>query len=86
MTARMLTLPLPGDIENVIAELAKAAGHSGFNLGNVLSGGGSLLGIAAGAVKAAAGVAGGGKFSKDDVKKIYFVSWSPLHEGSQASC
>ncbi|KAH7104001.1 Het-C-domain-containing protein [Auriculariales sp. MPI-PUGE-AT-0066] len=56
-----------GDIENILTELAKAAGHGGFSLSNVLSGGGgSLLGIAAGAVKA---VAGGGKFSKDDVKK-----------------
>ena len=74
LTTHWLTCLHSGDIENIISELVKAAGHSGLNLGNVLSGGGGLLGFAAGAVKAAASVAGGGKFTKDDVKKIYFVS------------
>ena len=54
-----------GDIEGVIAELAKAVGHGG--------GGGGLLEFAQSVLSAAASGGGGPKFSKEDVKRIYFV-------------
>jgi hypothetical protein len=53
-----------GDIENTLIELVKAgAGDHGH--------GGGLLGFAKSVLTAASG---GKKFSKDDVKRVYFVS------------
>lgn len=52
-----------GDIENVLEELVKFSG-SGI-------GGSSLLGIASSVLHQ---VTGGSKFSKSDIKKVYFVS------------
>lgn len=52
-----------GDIENILSELAKTAGHS--------VGGGGLIGFAQSVLSAASG---GAKFSKEDVKRVYFVS------------
>jgi hypothetical protein len=59
-----------GDIENTLTELVKAAAHSH---------GGGLFGFAKQIVSAAGG---GAKFSKDDVKKVYFGNW--LRDYSQA--
>jgi hypothetical protein len=52
-----------GDIENVLETLVKNAGRS--------AGGGGLLGFAQNVLQSAAG---GAKFSKSDIKKVYFVS------------
>lgn len=60
-----------GDIENTLTELAKAVGHSHGG------GGGGLLGFAKTVLSAASGAAGGKKFTKDDVKRVYFV-WRML--------
>lgn len=55
-----------GDIENILAELAKTVGHAG--------GGGGLLGIAQSVFNAAtSGGAGGATFTKEDIKRVYFV-------------
>ncbi|KAF9531855.1 heterokaryon incompatibility Het-C [Crepidotus variabilis] len=61
-----------GDIENILEEVAKTAGHAAL-------GGGSLLGIASSVLKH---VSGGSKFSKSDIKKVYFGNW--LRDYSQA--
>lgn len=53
-----------GDIEDILTELAKSVGHAG--------GGGGLLGIAASVLGAASG-SSGAKFTKEDVKRVYFV-------------
>jgi hypothetical protein len=56
-----------GDIENVLESLVKSAGGAA---------GSGLLGIAQSVIS---NVAGGAKFTKSDVKKVYFVSFhSPL--------
>ncbi|KAJ3509499.1 hypothetical protein NLJ89_g5198 [Agrocybe chaxingu] len=60
-----------GDIENVLETLVKSAGGT--------IGGASLLGIASSVLKH---VAGGSKFSKSDIKKVYFGNW--LRDYSQA--
>ena len=52
-----------GDIEGILSELAKTAGHA--------VGGGGLIGFAQSVLSAASG---GAKFSKEDVKRVYFVS------------
>ena len=52
-----------GDIEDILSELAKTAGHA--------VGGGGLIGFAQSVLSAASG---GAKFSKEDVKRVYFVS------------
>lgn len=52
-----------GDIENILTNLVKAVGHSG--------GSSSLFGFAKSILNQASG---GAKFSKSDVKKVYFVS------------
>jgi len=52
-----------GDIENTLLELVKVIGHS--------QGGGGLLGFAQNVLSVATG---GAKFSKEDVKHVYFVS------------
>jgi len=52
-----------GDIENVLQELVKCV-SAGI-------GGGSLLRIASSVLQE---VTGGSKFSKSDIKKVYFVS------------
>jgi hypothetical protein len=58
-----------GDIESVLEKLAKTAGRASI-------GGSGIIGIAASVIKAAAGPS---KFSKSDIKKVYFVSiYSPL--------
>ncbi|KAI0652327.1 heterokaryon incompatibility protein Het-C-domain-containing protein [Trametes meyenii] len=62
-----------GDIEDILTELAKSVGHA--------SGGGGLLGIAQSVLGAATG-SGGAKFSKEDVKRVYFGNW--LRDYSQA--
>jgi len=51
-----------GDIENTLLELVKAVGHSQS---------GGFLGFAQNVISAATG---GAKFSKEDVKHVYFVS------------
>ena len=51
-----------GDIENTLLELVKAIGHSH---------GSGLLGFAQNVMSVATG---GAKFSKEDVKHVYFVS------------
>lgn len=51
-----------GDIESVLEELAKTAGYA--------AGGSGLLGFASSMLNAAKG---GSKFSKMDVKRVYFV-------------
>ena len=51
-----------GDIEEILTEIAKTAGR--------VAGGGGLFGFATSVLSAASG---GSKFSKDDVKKVYFV-------------
>jgi len=51
-----------GDIENTLLELVKVIGHSH---------GGGLLGFAQNVLSQATG---GAKFSKEDVKHVYFVS------------
>ncbi|THH30634.1 hypothetical protein EUX98_g3548 [Antrodiella citrinella] len=61
-----------GDIENVLGELVKSYGHAR---------GGGLLSIASSFIGAAS-QAGGAKFNKDDVKKVYFGNW--LRDYSQA--
>ncbi|KAK7686586.1 hypothetical protein QCA50_010186 [Cerrena zonata] len=60
-----------GDIESILSELAKTAGHS--------VGGGGLIGFAQSVLSAASG---GAKFSKEDVKRVYFGNW--LRDYSQA--
>ena len=62
-----------GDIENILAELAKTVGH-------VSSGGGGLLGIAQSVLSAAASGGEGAKFSGEDVKRVYFVSPAPRRQ------
>ncbi|KAI0375460.1 Het-C-domain-containing protein [Pilatotrama ljubarskyi] len=62
-----------GDIEDILTELAKSVGHA--------SGGGGLLGIAQSVLGAATG-SSGAKFSKEDVKRVYFGNW--LRDYSQA--
>ncbi|KAI9057063.1 Het-C-domain-containing protein [Trametes sanguinea] len=58
-----------GDIEDILTELAKTAGHAG-------GGGGGLLGsIAQSVLGAAIGGAAGAKFTKEDVKRVYFGNW-----------
>lgn len=52
-----------GDIENILESLVKYAGHA--------SASGGLLGFASHVIKKASG---GSKFSKSDIKKVYFVS------------
>jgi hypothetical protein len=52
-----------GDIESILETLVKSAGRT--------AGGGGLLGLAHAIVS---NVAGGAKFSKSDIKKVYFVS------------
>ncbi|KAH9943991.1 Het-C-domain-containing protein [Epithele typhae] len=66
-----------GDIENILAELAK-------NLGHVSSGGGGggFLGMAASVLSAAASGGEGAKFTGEDVKRVYFGNW--LRDYSQA--
>ncbi|CAA7264748.1 unnamed protein product [Cyclocybe aegerita] len=61
-----------GDIENVLETLVKSAGGGTI-------GGAGLLGIASSVLKH---VAGGSKFSKSDIKKVYFGNW--LRDYSQA--
>ncbi|CDO73164.1 hypothetical protein BN946_scf185007.g219 [Trametes cinnabarina] len=56
-----------GDIEDILTELAKTAGHA--------SGGGGLLGSIAQSVLGAAVGGVGAKFSKEDVKRVYFGNW-----------
>lgn len=53
-----------GDIENILSQLAKTVGGAG--------GGGGLLGLAETMLNAAAG-GDGSKFTKGDIKKVYFV-------------
>lgn len=60
-----------GDIENILTEIAKTAG-------GVVTGGG-ILQFAQSVVAAGSG---GSKFSKSDVKKVYFGNW--LRDYSQA--
>ncbi|KAL4251519.1 von Willebrand factor A domain-containing protein 7 [Abortiporus biennis] len=60
-----------GDIENILSELAKTAGN--------VAGGGGLFGFAQSVLSAASG---GAKFSKEDVKRVYFGNW--LRDYSQA--
>ncbi|KAH9858257.1 heterokaryon incompatibility protein Het-C-domain-containing protein [Lenzites betulinus] len=62
-----------GDIEDILTELAKSVGHAG--------GGGGLLGIAQSVLGAATG-SSGSKFTKEDVKRVYFGNW--LRDYSQA--
>jgi hypothetical protein len=56
-----------GDIENVLEELAK--------MSSGMAAGGGLLGFAKMVIKQGSE---GGKFSKSDIKKVYFVSITPL--------
>lgn len=51
-----------GDIEGILEDLVKVAGHAG---------GGGLMGFAQSILQSAAG---GKKFSRSDIKKVYFVS------------
>ncbi|EIN14403.1 Het-C-domain-containing protein [Punctularia strigosozonata HHB-11173 SS5] len=60
-----------GDIENVLTNLAKAAGAA--------SGGGGILQLAQSVLNAASG---GATFTSGDVKKVYFGNW--LRDYSQA--
>ncbi|EPQ60148.1 Het-C-domain-containing protein [Gloeophyllum trabeum ATCC 11539] len=60
-----------GDIENILTELAKTTGQA--------AAGGGLLSLAQNLLSTAAG---GSKFSKNDVKKVYFGNW--LRDYSQA--
>ncbi|KAJ3526869.1 hypothetical protein NM688_g8205 [Phlebia brevispora] len=60
-----------GDIENVLSELAKTAGHAAAS-GGLFSFAQSVLGAAT----------GGSKFSSQDVKRVYFGNW--LRDYSQA--
>lgn len=53
-----------GDIENVLAEIAKGT--------TMAAGGGGLLGFAKQVIQQASS---GGKFTKSDVKKVYFGNW-----------
>ncbi|KAK1218701.1 hypothetical protein PQX77_018600 [Marasmius sp. AFHP31] len=61
-----------GDIENVLAELAKSAGGAAT--------GGGLLGFAK---KVLDKSSGGSKFDRSDIKRVYFGNW--LRDYSQAS-
>ncbi|KAF8963872.1 heterokaryon incompatibility protein Het-C-domain-containing protein [Flammula alnicola] len=61
-----------GDIENVLETLVKSAGGAAI-------GGSGLFGFASSVIKQ---VSGGSKFSKSDVKKVYFGNW--LRDYSQA--
>lgn len=54
-----------GDIENILATLAKTTGK--------VAGGGGLLGFASSVLSSGSG---GSKFDKGDIKKVYFVSLS----------
>ncbi|TFK77526.1 Het-C-domain-containing protein [Pluteus cervinus] len=65
-----------GDIESILEELVKSAGGHGGGFG-----GGSLIGFATSVLSAAAG-SGGAKFTKSDIKKVYFGNW--LRDYSQA--
>lgn len=55
-----------GDIENILESLVKYAGRA--------SSGAGLLGFASSVIKQASG---GSKFSKNDIKKVYFVCFLP---------
>ena len=57
-----------GDIEGVLSELAKTAGHA--------AAGGGILSLAQSVLSAATG---GSKFSPQDVKRVYFVSISVFY-------
>ncbi|KDQ31260.1 hypothetical protein PLEOSDRAFT_1111739 [Pleurotus ostreatus PC15] len=59
-----------GDIEGILEDLVKVAGHAG---------GGGLMGFAQSILQSAAG---GKKFSRSDIKKVYFGNW--LRDYSQA--
>ncbi|KAA1471379.1 Het-C-domain-containing protein [Dentipellis sp. KUC8613] len=61
-----------GDIENILTEVAKAAGKG--------AAGGGILSIASSILSG--GSSGGKKFNKGDVKKVYFGNW--LRDYSQA--
>ncbi|TFK41913.1 heterokaryon incompatibility protein Het-C-domain-containing protein [Crucibulum laeve] len=61
-----------GDIENILEKLVK-------NVGGAAIGGGGLLGFAKSVIKQASG---GSKFSRSDIKKVYFGNW--LRDYSQA--
>ncbi|TFY71829.1 hypothetical protein EVG20_g1176 [Dentipellis fragilis] len=61
-----------GDIENILTEIAKAAGKG--------AAGGGILSIASSILSG--GSSGGKKFNKGDVKKVYFGNW--LRDYSQA--
>ncbi|KAJ2923604.1 hypothetical protein H1R20_g13491, partial [Candolleomyces eurysporus] len=61
-----------GDIESVLEKLAKTATRTSI-------GGSGIIGIATSVLKAAAGPS---KFSKSDIKKVYFGNW--LRDYSQA--
>ncbi|KDR85638.1 hypothetical protein GALMADRAFT_218734 [Galerina marginata CBS 339.88] len=63
-----------GDIENILETLAKSAGGAGAAIG-----GSSLIDFASSVIRH---VKGGSKFSKSDVKKVYFGNW--LRDYSQA--
>ncbi|KAF7307409.1 Het-C-domain-containing protein [Mycena indigotica] len=54
-----------GDIENILATLAKTAGHAALSGAS----GGDLLGFAKSLIKEAASGSGGAKFSSGDIKK-----------------
>ncbi|KAG8965531.1 hypothetical protein FRC03_000441 [Tulasnella sp. 419] len=64
-----------GDIESILEELYKNTGKSGGF-------GGGLLGVAVGVASALATGGRGQKFSKSDVKRVYFGNW--LRDYSQA--
>ncbi|EIM92702.1 Het-C-domain-containing protein [Stereum hirsutum FP-91666 SS1] len=66
-----------GDIENILTEVAKSAAAAG---GSAAMAGG-LLGFAKNVLSGQGG-SGGAKFSKSDVKKVYFGNW--LRDYSQA--
>ncbi|KAF7302983.1 Heterokaryon incompatibility protein het-c [Mycena kentingensis (nom. inval.)] len=68
-----------GDIENILATLAKSAGHA--SLAHAASGG-NLLGFAKNLLETAKAGPGGAKFSGSDIKKVYFGNW--LRDYSQA--
>ncbi|KAF8899167.1 heterokaryon incompatibility protein Het-C-domain-containing protein [Infundibulicybe gibba] len=60
-----------GDIENILENLVKSVGGAAV--------GGGLIGFATSVLKSATG---GSKFSKSDIKKVYFGNW--LRDYSQA--
>lgn len=61
-----------GDIESILANLAKTAGGAAI-------GGSGLLGFATSVIKAAGGPS---KFNRNDIKRVYFGNW--LRDYSQA--